>query len=229
MCKNMELSCYQLVNYTPEGLVLDIEEEFFDCELLFLDICFDEFKDDTGEAYPYGIELAHKVNKRFPQCQIIFVTDKKVFDERVYDTKHTYLMTRDNVLTRMPKAISLFIENRKSIMDKDIIGIISDGRREYIRRDQIVYIERDGRKIYVVTHNKKYPCCSSITKLMDMMDSRMVRVNGGAIVNLDYVTYYGKGRIEVSSDNFKISIIVGRNYQKSVREAYFEYWGNHRS
>lgn len=228
-CEDIELGYYGLVSYTPENLILDIEEEFFDCALLFLDIGIGEFKDDSGGDYPYGIELAHKVNNRFPQCQIIYITDKQEFDERVYDTKHTYLMPRDKVVERMPKAISLFLDNRKSIIDKDVIQIISGGRREYIRRNQIVYIERDGRKIFVVAQGKKYPCCSSITKLMAMMDSRMVRVNGGAIVNLDYVTYYGKGRIEVSSDNVKTSIIVGRNYQKSVREAYFEYWGNHSS
>lgn len=227
MCNNLDLGSYTFVNYTPENLILDVEEGYFNCSLLFVDIGLDEFKDEKNDNYPSGIDLADKVNKRFPQCQIVYIADNNAFDERIYDTKHTFLMTRNSIVDKMPKALALFLDNMKSVIHRDVIEITSEGRKIFIHRNQIVYIERDARELIVATLGKKYPCYKSITGIMELMDDRMIRVNGGGIVNLGYVTYYGKGRIEISYQDEKKVMPVGRSYQKQVREAYYAFWEGH--
>ncbi len=227
MCEEPRLSGYTLVSYTPENLLLDVEEGFFDCTILFMDIGLEEFGEGTDTRNISSFELVDKVNKRFPQCQVVYISDGKGFDERVYETKHTYLMTRDSIQDKLAKALTLSLDNMKYIMDKDVIEIVSEGRKNFIHRDQIIYIERDNRRLLVVTPNKLYPCYDSIANIMDKLDNRMVRVHGGGIVHLGYISYFGKGEVEISYEGIEKVIPVGRTYRKTVREAYQNYWKKH--
>lgn len=227
MSDNLELENYSFISYTPENLILDVEEGYFNCSLLFMDIGLDEFEDYKSKGNINGIDLVEKVNKKFPQCQVIYISDNNSFVERVYDTKHAFLMTRNNIVEKMPKALSIVMDNIRSVVDKDVIEIISEGRRVFIHRNQIVYIERNDRMLQVVTTTKIYPCYNSIRNILELLDDRMERANGGGIVNLGYMTDYGKGKVEITYGNEKKEMYVGRSYQKTLKEAYYRYWKNH--
>ncbi len=221
---NQNIGIVNFVSYTPESLILDVEEGFFNCSILFIDITLEEFAKEHDVHNITGIDIADKVNKRFPQCQIIYISDGKIYDERVYETTHVFLMLRDNIEKRMSKALSLAFEKMKNVMDKDVVEIISEGSKVFIHRDQITYIEREDRQIKVVTPNKVYPCYDSIKSILEKLDNRMTRIHGGGIVHLGYVKYFGKGKIELSYEGIEKVMPVGRSYQKSVKEAYYNYW-----
>lgn len=224
MSENHDFEGCTLISYTPENLILDVEEGYFKCSLLFMDIGLEEFKDEGRKDYDNGIDLIEKVNRKFPHCQVVYIIDNNDFDERVYDTKHAFLMTRSSIIEKMPKALSLVKNNMKNVVDKDVMEIISEGRRMFIHRNEIVCIERDARLIQVITTTKKYPCYDSIKVMLESMDDRMVRINGGCIVHLGYITDYGKGKVEITYGDKKKIMSVGRSYQKSLKEAYFRFW-----
>ena len=49
----------------------------------------------------------------------------------------------------------------------------------------------------------------------------MIRVHGGYVVNLTYITYLGVETLEVQNGK---TIPIGRTYDKEVRKVYHEYW-----
>ncbi|MBE5932177.1 MAG: hypothetical protein E7263_02000 [Lachnospiraceae bacterium] len=215
-----ELVSAKICNYIPEELLLDIEEGFFDCEIMFMDIALTEF----GVRDVTGIDLAKKINQCCPRCQIVYISDGNEYIDDIYDTKHVYLMSRENIDDKMQKAWERAMRTLTSVMDKDVIEIRSSGCRNYLHRDQILYIERDGRRILVVTPNNKYYCYESIKEIKNKLDERMIQIHGGGIVNLGYITYLGKGIAELSCQGIEKVFPVGRTFLKTAREAYYNYW-----
>ncbi len=218
--KKPELKRAKICEYAPEELLLDLEEEFFDCDILFMDISLNEFKTEVVN----GITLAKKVNEQNIYCQVIYISDGTGYVDEIYDTRHVYLMTRDSICEKFEKACDKAIDALANTMDKDVLEITSAGCRNYIHRNQIIYIERDGRRIEIVTPNSKYYCYESIKEIKNRLDDRMVQIYGGGIVNLEYVTYLGKGVAEISYGSIEKVFPVGRTFLKSARQAYFKFW-----
>jgi len=114
-------------------------------------------------------------------------------------------------------------ENISTAFERNAIEIISGGNKIFIPREQIVYIERVGRKIELHTKQKSYMCYQSIKQISKKLDNRMVQIHSGAIINLLYVTYFGRDTVELSYNDTEIVFPVERKFMRTGRIAYNNY------
>ena len=219
-CDRREIINAQFHKYNLDELTLDVEEGFFDCDILFVYLFFNMLR---KENY-FEIDLVKKINDRFPRCQVIYVTDSNRFIDEIYDTKHVYLLAKEYMNGKIDKACEKALDALDRVMDKDVIEIKSLGCKYYLHREQILYVERDGRRVRVVTPGNTYYCYESVKEIKKKLDERMIQINGGGIVNLRYITYLGKGTAELFCEGIETVFPVGRTYIKSVKEAYYEFW-----
>ncbi|MBE5954076.1 MAG: hypothetical protein E7257_07975 [Lachnospiraceae bacterium] len=208
----VKIHCYNI-----QELLLDVEEGFFDSDIIIFSIGL------YGNDYNKGIDLIKSINSKFPRCQVIYITDNNYIDD-VYDTKHIYLLPREYVINKMDKALDKAIQSLSYTLHKDVLEIKSSGNRKYINKDEIIYIERDGRRILIATTNGYYYCYESIKEIRKKLTDTMVQVNGGSVLNLKYITYLGKGTIELSHKGISKKFPVGRTFLKTTKEAYYNFW-----
>lgn len=200
--------------YTPNEIKIDMEDMVFDCEILIMNTQYPSSGVD-------GVALAKQINGAFPFCKIIYLTEDENAIKDVYETNHCYFIRRkdaEQVLElAMQKAVALVKQdtNRKSL------EIICEGHHVFINRPDIIYIEKCGRTINIVTRYREYICYESLAGIGKLLGDNMIRVHGGYIVNLAYITYLGVETLEVQSGKI---IPIGRTYDKDVRKAYQEYW-----
>ncbi|MCM1082850.1 MAG: LytTR family transcriptional regulator DNA-binding domain-containing protein [Clostridium sp.] len=201
--------------YKPEELLVDIEEGLFDCEVLVIGVCFENGKFN-------GIDLVDKVNQFFPLCEVIYFSNYIEYALRVYETKHCYYILKSELDKMLPLAIDKAIIKIQDNVHSDVLKVTCNGVAVFIDKRKILYIERENRKVNIVTKNKKYSCYLSLIKLIENLGDYMVRVHGGYIANLAEIVYL-RDNVVCMSNNAHIPL--GRTYEKTVRQRYREFWG----
>lgn len=200
--------------YTPTEIKIDIEDMVFDCEILIM-----------NTQYPVsgldGVMLAKQINAVFPFCKIIYLTEDENAIKDVYETKHCYFIRKKDVAQVLESAMQKAIALVKQDTDRKSLEIICEGHHVFINRPDIIYIEKCRRTINIVTRFREYICYESLAGICKLLGDNMVRVHGGYVVNLAYITYLGVETLEVQTG---MVIPIGRTYDKDVRKAYQEYW-----
>lgn len=82
-----------------------------------------------------------------------------------------------------------------------------------INLNEVLYIERDARKIRFVTRGAEYTTYDSLASLLSRLPENFIRCHTGYIVNMDYVVSIHSNYL-VMNDNKKISI--GRTYKGEI-------------
>jgi len=197
---------YLIQEYNPFELLCDIEEKVFICDILIMEIKFVNIQFD-------GISLAAIVNAVYPRCRIIYISEEDTNMEKVYETKHTYLVLKENLdqtLCRaVRKAITEFTEIGRT---NEIVEIIDARHRFYVEKNDIIYVERERRKLKVITKTKCYYQYQSLS-WYEALDN-MRRIHVGYVVNMNHITGFGHNCIEVGDS---IWLPIGREYKKKVK------------
>lgn len=201
-------------SYTPNEIKIDMEDMMFDCAILIMNT-------DYPESGLNGVALAKQINAAYPYCKIIYLTDNENAIKDVYETNHCYFIRYKDVKQVLASAIQKAVNLVKQDTQRKMLEIICEGHHVFINHKDIIYIEKCGRTINIVTSYREYTCYESLAGIHKMLGSNMVRVHGGYVVNLASITYLGVEYLEVQ--NRKV-IPVGRTYCKDVRKAYQEYW-----
>ena len=199
--------------YEPKEIDSLIDEGEFKCGLLITDIQFTNCDFD-------GIKLAEKINSKMSDCKIIFVSNYLEYGPKVYTTEHIWFVWKQNMDTLLKRAICKAIAVEENSIANDIVEFFSDGKKTILREKDIIYIERQERHISIVTENRAYEACMSLTKLKSQMTENMARANGSCIVNLRYITGMNGKSIELESGK---SFELGRNFEKDFKKIYLQY------
>lgn len=200
--------------YEPNALLLDVEEGIFNCDIIIMDVVFKNSGLD-------GIDLAVKINQALPVCEIIYLTNMLEYATRVYETKHCYLILKKDMQIFLERAVKKAIESCQNREDAGFLSILCDGHKVYINQMDILYIEREGRRVNIVTNDRKYTCYVSLNKLSETLNKNIIRVHGGYMVNLSDVCYIGNKNMELACG---VNIPIGRTYEKDVKKKYKDFY-----
>lgn len=128
-------------------------------ELIFLDI-------ELGEGT--GFEMAEYIEKHHPHMMIIFLTGYENYAMKGYEYHPIDFLSKPVNLSRLDKALSrACMYKYKDKQKKDTkIGIHVDGGYKIISIDDILYIEKINRKIFIVCKDgERYISKDSLQKL----------------------------------------------------------------
>lgn len=117
-------------------------------ELAFLDIEME----GTG-----GIELASHLEESYPSTMVIFVTGYPNFALQGYEVHPVDFLTKPVNIYRLKKALKKVLErlSDKPKNDEQKIGLNIAGGIKMINVNDILYIEKRGRQIWVVCRNNE--------------------------------------------------------------------------
>ncbi|MEC2076363.1 LytTR family DNA-binding domain-containing protein [Metabacillus fastidiosus] len=147
----MNLSSFSFINIAGECNSAEAAIKFLrekEADLLFLDIEMDGIS---------GLEFAKHLQTAYPQILIIFVTGHPGFAIEGYEAHPIDFLTKPINILRLEKSLTRVREvmsSRNAAKGKKI-GIKIAGGIQIINVNDILYIEKQGRKISIVCHNNE--------------------------------------------------------------------------
>ncbi len=188
-------------------------------ELVFLDI-------EMGDTN--GLDLARHIRSAYPDTQIIFLTGHADFALEGYEYNPLdYLVKPVNIL-RLERVLLREKQRREGQQQKKEtpvrIGLPVDGGMEIIQVDQVSYIEKAGRKVYLVGQNgERFQTYYSLQKLEDIFacygffrchQSFIIRIEAVRSISLDE----SKNSYNISFQGMNVSIPLSRNKYSELKE-----------
>lgn len=203
--------------YTPQELKMGLEIQDLVCDVLIMDIEYDHL--------PFtGIQLSKEINQKLPLCQIVYLTWVLEFAPAVYETTHCYFVLKENMQKMLPRAMEKAIQVYQDEKENEIFVLREQGKTVYIRQNDIVFLEREERKVTIHTVKNDYHCYLSLSKIIGNLGRNFLRSHGGYIVNYNYIESVMRESIILVTGK---EIPIGRTYQKSFHEQYIQIMQQH--
>lgn len=191
--------------YRGEELLSHIRKyESFD--LIFLDIDLDTTT---------GIKVGTTIREDFDDhiSKIVFITSKQGYEKQLFDIQPLYFLPKPIVADRIEKSIDLAIKlleiDNKTFEYKKDYDIIK------VNIKDILYFEKVGRKIKIVTHNGQDHFNGSLSALKNGLPHTFLQPHSSFIVNFDKITHLRKDFI-IMIDHKEIP--VSQRNLKSIRD-----------
>ena len=206
--------------YNPDSLLMDITEEFFDCQILITDIYFGEKRVD-GKSYD-GVDMSKIINEKYPHCKIIFISQYMDFTEYVYQADHIYFILKKNMEHFLGEALKKAVKAYNDDAREKFIDFFHKSKRTWVKLRDIFSIEKVDRNIKIMTDKEDYICIKSLKKIADeVQDEPIVRCNNATLVNLRHVKTISSRKIVLENDN---EYEISDTYGDSVKKAYLKWW-----
>ena len=221
-CRKAEQIIYKYADQTEtelEVICFMIPEELnsyegYPLDMLFMDIVLENNEEKNG------IDLVAMVNKKWKDCQIIYLTNYLFYATEVYHTEHVFFVLKEQFEERIGEIFSKAFHQLSQTREKLVYSVIG-GKEVSLAPADILYFERSGRTTNIITVYGTYPIwdkLSALTERLPKLD--FVRCHNSYIVYLPAVR-------EMLADVFLMDdgreVMISRSYRKIVKDAFMKW------
>ena len=184
-------------------------EKAFD--IIFLDIVLGDEN---------GIELANSITASNPETNIIFISAYPEYYSDVYSAKHIYFLTKPINSEHMKKAVDIALDN----INNNYILLPKNKSKIRISKSAVIYSEGELKKCTLhfndgASENFNIP----LTQLEGILDDhRFLRIHQSFIVNMEYITQFGKGSVTLNNGK---KLMITRKYSATANDAITRFLG----
>ena len=192
-------------------------------DVLIMDICheFNPALPKTKDRQE-GIDCAYELNQRYPELQIIYMTeDVKKYSQNIF-LKPVNLrgyLTKPVDLVILKKLLEIAKEKQKQ-NDEKRVTIMCRNHKQIFYLDEILYLESRAHRTMIHTYEGEEVCRDKISDLEQRMGDTFVRCHQSFLVNMKYIR-----RIE--NESFKLEngeeISISKRRYVETKNRYFAY------
>ena len=192
-------------------------------DVLIMDICH-----AVNPALPKtkdrqeGIDCAYELNQRYPELQIIYMTeDVKKYSQHIFLKPVNLLgyLTKPVDLVILKKLLEIAKEKQKQ-NDEKRVTIMCRNHKQIFYLDEILYLESRAHRTMIHTYEGEEVCRDKISDLEQRMGDTFVRCHQSFLVNMKYIR-----RIE--NESFKLEngeeISISKRRYVETKNRYFAY------
>ena len=195
-----------ITSHTLESVMLDLDDQRFDYDIFITELSFYNGRN--------GVELAKRINKAAPSCNIIFYTNKIPNELDIYESRHVNCMLKGRHDARLVMTTGRLIEALMSEKSKAFIKIRFDRNIIILDCREIMYIRFEGRvtKFYIMKNEKEKKIFyeyKPLSEIMKDLPDNFVRCSSSVVVNRDYVYMYTHQMITMKDGR---EVKIGRKY-----------------
>lgn len=192
-------------------------------DVLIMDICheFNPALPKTKERQE-GIDYAYELNQRYPELQIIYMTeDAKKYSQHIFLKPVNLLgyLTKPVDLVILKKLLEIAKEKQKQ-NDEKRVTIMCRNHKQIFYLDEILYLESRAHRTMIHTYEGEEVCRDKISDLEQRMGDTFVRCHQSFLVNMTYIR-----RIE--NESFKLEngeeISISKRRYVETKNRYFAY------
>ncbi len=192
-------------------------------DVLIMDICheFNPALPKTKDRQE-GIDCAYELNQRYPELQIIYMTeDVKKYSQDIFLKPVNLLgyLTKPVDLVILKKLLEIAKEKQKQ-NDEKRVTIMCRNHKQIFYLDEILYLESRAHRTMIHTYEGEEVCRDKISDLEQRMGDTFVRCHQSFLVNMKYIR-----RIE--NESFKLEngeeISISKRRYLETKNRYFAY------
>ena len=192
-------------------------------DVLIMDICheFNPALPKTKDRQE-GIDCAYELNQRYPELQIIYMTeDVKKYSQDIFLKPVNLLgyLTKPVDLIILKKLLEIAKEKQKQ-NDEKRVTIMCRNHKQIFYLDEILYLESRAHRTMIHTYEGEEVCRDKISDLEQRMGDTFVRCHQSFLVNMKYIR-----RIE--NESFKLEngeeISISKRRYVETKNRYFAY------
>lgn len=180
-------------------------------EVLFLDIELD------GRN---GIQVAQKVNKKWKNCQIVYLTNYLFYATEVYSTIHTFFVLKEQFEMKIGEIFQK-VEHELSQQEKKLVFDVIGYKEVVLAPNEILYFERMNRTTKIVTVWGDYEIWDKIKEIEKKLpEIDFVRCHNSCIVYLPAVREMRKDSFIMNNEE---KVMISRAYAKFTKRAFMKW------
>lgn len=194
--------------FSSTHALLAHQDTFAPGSILFMDICLEDGN---------GIDAVAQLQNRHPEIDVIYITGEISYCTEVYDTKHCGFLVKPVSILKLQQALRR--TQHGPVMTRSLT--VKVGRNAIrIPMDHIFYLEKQLRKMLVVTGRQVIDFYGKFEDLEPQLDRRMLQCHRSFIVNMDHIE-------QLADDHFlldnKKMVPISRRKLTQVRNAFLRY------
>lgn len=196
-----------ITSHTLESVMLDLDDQRFDYDIFITELSFYNGRN--------GVELAKRINKAAPSCNIIFYTNKIPNELDIYESRHVNCMLKGRHDARLVMTTSRLVEALMSEKSKAFIKIRFDRNIIILDCREIMYIRLENRvtKFYTArteeNGNRVFCEYRPLSEIIKELPDNFVRCSASAVVNKDHIKQYNHQTVTMMDGAV---IKIGRRY-----------------
>lgn len=168
-----------------------------------------------------GIELAKRLNRLAPECRIIFLTSFLDYATEVYEAEHIYFVLKSEMEHRLAPALRKAVEMPPTAC---CIRVKRAKGAALIPLDQILFLERSGRKTRVQTEKEEFLTAQTPQELLaDAPEKAFIRCHQSYWVRRTKILAMKNNDFYLPKD---LRIPLSRTYRREAKEQFFASLGN---
>lgn len=175
------------------------------------------FLDINLQSNISGIDLASQIRKIDKEVYIIFTTGHLEYALVAYKVKTFDYLAKPITIERLEDTLDRLFSDLSNIPKK----YLTLNNKNIIDQNDIQYIKKDGMKLIVCTHNRKYETYSSFSKIQDCLPDNFVRCHKSYIANMDNITNIESATNTIEFENSKC--YIGPKYKNNFMEVLNNY------
>ncbi len=210
--ENQEISVHVNIFHGIKNISIFAEKKTIDILLIDLYFVSKEIVSETIVFVNHLLELQ-------PHMQIIFMTKPEQYTSELYHVSHTYCLLYPLCHEQLVDALSIAEQNvlqkrPKTILIKSLRAVMR------IQIDDILYVEKDKRKITIHTKKNVIDSYMPIETLLEKLDARFLHCHKSFIVNIEIVEKFERRRFYCQND---IVIPISQLRYPQTKEAFLSY------
>ena len=177
-----------IASHSLESIMLDLDDQRFDYDIFITELSFYNGRN--------GVELAKRINKAAPSCNIIFYTNKIPNELDIYESRHVNCMLKGRHDGRLVMTTGRLIEALMSEKSKAFIKIRFDRNIIILDCQEIMYIKIENRvtKFYTArteeNENRVFCEYRPLSEIIKELPDNFVRCSASAVVNKNHIKQY---------------------------------------
>ena len=196
--------------YFPQGESLEVYEGD-PLDVIFMDV-------NLGEEN--GIVLAGKINKKWRNCQIIYLTNYLSYATETYHTDYTFFVLKEQFKDRIGEVFGKILHNMEQKSERLAFSVIG-GKEVILAPEDILYFEQSGRMTRIVTVWGNYEIWDKLKDVKGKLSEvDFVRCHNSYIVYMPAVRELGKGCFILKNGT---KIMISRSHMKGVKAAFMRW------
>ena len=201
-------------NWTVEqiasaGELLAAEHLLQEADILLMDICL---------GAENGIQIVGTLQQQYPELRIIYVTGEVGYCSDVYDTRHCGFLLKPVDPEKLCDALRR--TESPSRQAQRFLTVKLVGRVCRYSLDQVLYMEKQLRKIMLVTSGETVCFYGTFSDIQPQLDRRFIRCHGSYLANMDHVAELREGEFLMQEGQ---KVPISRRSLSQVRESFLNY------
>ncbi|QTC13222.1 LytR/AlgR family response regulator transcription factor [Streptococcus equi] len=200
----VELDIYE----DPYQLIQSLSNDY---HIFLLDIEMDNMS---------GIALAEHIRKDNLSAIIIFLTSHKEYMENIF-----HVQTFDYLIKPLNEPYFFECLNRALRvleLDKKFFTFSSCHSYYSLSLNDIIYFEKEGRKVLIHTKDKTYSTFLSTKALLKELPEQFIQTHHSYVFNVNYFYKFENNDITLTIDNTRFfTIPISRKFKKGIQENIF--------